>query len=42
LALARTGKLAPPPLAERPLVEAQATLEALRAGAVIGRVVLTA
>jgi alcohol dehydrogenase len=42
MALARTGKLSPPPMTERPLAEAQATLEALRAGRVIGRVVLTA
>ncbi len=32
MALARSGKLSPPPLAERPLADAQATLEALRAG----------
>jgi alcohol dehydrogenase, propanol-preferring len=41
LALARDRKLAPPPIAERPLSEAQAALDDLRAGRVIGRVVLT-
>ena len=42
MALARTGKLSPPPIAERPLAEAQAALDDLRAGRVVGRVVLTA
>jgi alcohol dehydrogenase len=41
IALARAGKIAPPPLAERPLSAAQATLDDLRAGRIIGRVVLT-
>jgi alcohol dehydrogenase len=41
IALARAGKTAPPPLAERPLSAAQATLDDLRAGRIIGRVVLT-
>ena len=41
VALARERKLAPPPIAERPLAEAQAALEALRAGHVVGRIVLT-
>lgn len=40
LALARAGKIAPPPIAERPLRDAQAALEDLRAGRVIGRVAL--
>jgi alcohol dehydrogenase len=40
--LARRWKLAAPVLTERPLAQAQATLEALRAGRVVGRVVLTA
>jgi alcohol dehydrogenase, propanol-preferring len=40
--LARAGKLTPPPLHERPLAEAQAALDDLRAGKVMGRVVLTA
>jgi D-arabinose 1-dehydrogenase-like Zn-dependent alcohol dehydrogenase len=40
--LARTKKLVPPPIQERPLSEAQGALATLRAGEVIGRVVLTA
>jgi alcohol dehydrogenase len=40
--LARAGKIAPLPIAERPLAEAQAALEELRAGRVVGRVVLVA
>jgi D-arabinose 1-dehydrogenase-like Zn-dependent alcohol dehydrogenase len=39
--LARGGKLAPPPIGERPLAQAQAALDALRAGHVLGRTVLT-
>jgi alcohol dehydrogenase len=42
VALARGGKLTPPPFGERPLAEAQAALEALRAGRVLGRTVLMA
>jgi D-arabinose 1-dehydrogenase-like Zn-dependent alcohol dehydrogenase len=42
MALARERKLAPPPLKERPLADAQAALDELRAGRVIGRTVLTA
>jgi alcohol dehydrogenase len=42
LARARNWKLAPPPIRERPLSEAQAALEELRAGRVVGRTVLTA
>ncbi|HZC57668.1 MAG TPA: alcohol dehydrogenase catalytic domain-containing protein [Xanthobacteraceae bacterium] len=38
--LARTGKLTTIPTHDRPLVEAQAALEALRAGRVVGRTVL--
>jgi D-arabinose 1-dehydrogenase-like Zn-dependent alcohol dehydrogenase len=41
LALARAGKVPPVPIAERPLQEAQATLDDLRNGRIIGRVVLT-
>jgi alcohol dehydrogenase len=41
LALARTGQVAPVPMTERPLSEAQRTLDDLRAGRVLGRVVLT-
>jgi alcohol dehydrogenase len=40
--LAKAGKIAPPPIAERPLSEAQASLSDLRAGRVVGRVVLVA
>lgn len=40
--LARGGKLTPPPIDERPLAQAQAALEALRGGRVLGRTVLTA
>jgi alcohol dehydrogenase, propanol-preferring len=42
LTLARDWKLAPPPISERPLAQAQAALDDLRAGRVVGRVVLTA
>jgi alcohol dehydrogenase len=38
--LARAGKIAPIPTRERPLAEAQAALDDLRAGRVVGRVVL--
>jgi D-arabinose 1-dehydrogenase-like Zn-dependent alcohol dehydrogenase len=41
LALARTGKVAPIPITERPLPDAQAVLDDLRAGKILGRVVLT-
>jgi alcohol dehydrogenase, propanol-preferring len=42
LAFARsTWKITPPPIQERPLAQAQAALEDLRAGRVVGRVVLT-
>jgi D-arabinose 1-dehydrogenase-like Zn-dependent alcohol dehydrogenase len=40
LALARAGKVPPVPITERPLKEAQATLDDLRNGRIIGRVVL--
>jgi propanol-preferring alcohol dehydrogenase len=40
IALARRRELAAPPIHERPLAEAQAALDALRAGQVIGRTVL--
>ncbi len=40
IALARSGKLAPIPTQARPLEEAQAALEDLRAGRVVGRTVL--
>jgi alcohol dehydrogenase len=41
IALARDGKLKPLPIRERPLAEAQSALDDLRAGRVLGRVVLT-
>lgn len=41
LALARSGKVAPPPIAERPLRDAQIVLDDLRQGHVIGRVALS-
>jgi alcohol dehydrogenase len=39
--LVRTKNIAPPPIAERPLHQASATLDDLRAGKIVGRVVLT-
>jgi alcohol dehydrogenase len=39
--LARGGKIAPIPTRERPLAEAQAALDDLRAGRIVGRTVLT-
>jgi D-arabinose 1-dehydrogenase-like Zn-dependent alcohol dehydrogenase len=41
LALVRGGATVPVPMTERPLAEAQAALEDLRAGRVVGRTVLT-
>ncbi|HJM61610.1 MAG TPA: alcohol dehydrogenase catalytic domain-containing protein [Alphaproteobacteria bacterium] len=41
MALVRTGAVAPIPLTEKPLGDAGATLDALRTGQVLGRVVLT-
>jgi D-arabinose 1-dehydrogenase-like Zn-dependent alcohol dehydrogenase len=41
IAIAQGGKLAPIPIGERPLADAQAALDDLRAGKVTGRVVLT-
>ena len=40
--LVRAKNIAAPPIAERPLAQAQATLDDLRAGHIVGRVVLTA
>jgi alcohol dehydrogenase len=42
VALARSGQIASPPISERPLAAAQSALDDLRAGRVLGRVVLTA
>ena len=41
MALARSGKIPPVPIIERPLSAAQASLDDLRAGKIVGRVVLT-
>jgi alcohol dehydrogenase len=41
MALARSGKIAPIPIHERPMHDAQGALDDLRAGKVAGRVVLT-
>ena len=38
--LAKAGKVSAPPIAERPFAAAQATLDDLRAGRIVGRVVL--
>ena len=40
MALARSGRIAPIPLAERPLAAAQASLDDLRGGRIVGRVTL--
>ena len=40
--LVRAKNIPPPPIAERPLDQASATLDDLRAGRIVGRVVLTA
>jgi D-arabinose 1-dehydrogenase-like Zn-dependent alcohol dehydrogenase len=40
--LVRAKNIAPPPIAERPLAQASATLDDLRGGRIVGRVVLTA
>jgi alcohol dehydrogenase len=40
--LVRDKRIPPPPMAERPLAEASKTLDDLRAGKIVGRVVLTA
>ena len=40
LDLARTDNFAFPPVSERPLIEAQAALETLQAGNVVGRLIL--
>ena len=42
LDLARSGKIKPIPIHDRPLAQAQAALEDLRAGRVVGRTVLSA
>jgi alcohol dehydrogenase len=42
MALAKAGRITPPPISERPLATVQATLDDLRAGRIVGRVVLVA
>ncbi len=42
IALVRAKNIVPPPIAERPLDQASTTLDDLRAGRIVGRVVLTA
>jgi D-arabinose 1-dehydrogenase-like Zn-dependent alcohol dehydrogenase len=42
LDLVRAKNIAAPPIAERPLAQASQTLDDLRAGRIVGRVVLTA
>jgi len=39
--LVRTKNISPPPIAERPLDQASKTLDDLRAGTIVGRVVLS-
>jgi D-arabinose 1-dehydrogenase-like Zn-dependent alcohol dehydrogenase len=41
VALARAGKVSPLPISERPMASAQTALDDLRAGRVVGRIVLT-
>jgi len=41
MALARAGKIKPPPMQEEPMADVQKWIDALRAGHVVGRVVLT-
>jgi alcohol dehydrogenase len=42
LAMARAGRLSPPPMTERPLSEVQSALGDLRGGRVVGRIMLVA
>ena len=41
MALARAGKIKPPPMREAPMADVQKWIDELRAGHVVGRVVLT-
>jgi D-arabinose 1-dehydrogenase-like Zn-dependent alcohol dehydrogenase len=41
MALARTGRIKPPPMQEQPMGDVQTWIDALRAGKVVGRIVLT-
>jgi D-arabinose 1-dehydrogenase-like Zn-dependent alcohol dehydrogenase len=40
MALARAGKVKPPPMAEEPMKDAQKWIDQLRAGKVVGRIML--
>jgi D-arabinose 1-dehydrogenase-like Zn-dependent alcohol dehydrogenase len=42
MVLAKAGKIAPLPITERPLDQASESLDDLRAGRVVGRIVLAA
>jgi D-arabinose 1-dehydrogenase-like Zn-dependent alcohol dehydrogenase len=41
MALARAGKIRPTPMKEEPMGDVQKWIDALRAGKVVGRIVLT-
>jgi alcohol dehydrogenase len=41
MALARAGKIKPPPMREEPMGDVQKWIDALRAGQVVGRIMLT-
>jgi alcohol dehydrogenase len=41
MALARAGKIKPTPMQEQPMGEVQTWIDQLRAGKVVGRIVLT-
>jgi D-arabinose 1-dehydrogenase-like Zn-dependent alcohol dehydrogenase len=41
MALARAGQIKPPPMQEQPMADVQRWIDALRAGKVVGRIVLT-
>ena len=40
MALARAGKIKPTPIKEEPMADVQKWIEALRAGKVVGRIVM--
>jgi alcohol dehydrogenase len=40
MALARAGKISPTPMREEPMADVQKWIDALRAGKVVGRIVL--
>jgi D-arabinose 1-dehydrogenase-like Zn-dependent alcohol dehydrogenase len=41
MALARSGRIRPTPMREEPMADVQKWIDALRAGKVVGRIVLT-